>query len=178
MNTDQLLELRRCRNVIRWHTWPHADRQNLADHQWSVALTCAWLCEWNPSRDLLLAALLHDAHEIETGDVPSTASWRFGKNQSPEIQVKAQLGGTEVFPPLNADDQKILFWADKLDMLLYANEQRELGMRTFDKVFDRVVRKLLPGWPNAPERVRELFMSCMEERGYLEENPDVAEKIT
>lgn len=63
--------------VRRWHTHPLLS-QTQADHSWGVAMILL-LLHPHPSADLLKEALMHDMHELVTGDVPSqckSASYR------------------------------------------------------------------------------------------------------
>lgn len=55
--------------VRRWHIHPSLS-QTQADHSWGVAMVIMMLHPC-PSADLLKEALMHDMHEIVTGDVPS-----------------------------------------------------------------------------------------------------------
>ena len=62
--------------VTRWHTIETTRQQNLAEHQWCVALlTVALMSRWRPHYEItaghLMGALTHDMEEIETGDMPS-----------------------------------------------------------------------------------------------------------
>lgn len=69
-----------CGKIKRWHTH-FGLKQTVADHSWGVA-TIISLMHPNPSANLLKAALLHDAGEFFTGDVPSPA-----KQANPELKI-------------------------------------------------------------------------------------------
>tara|TARA_R110002124_G_C8974430_1_gene515644 strand:+ start:27236 stop:27673 length:438 start_codon:yes stop_codon:yes gene_type:complete len=68
----------RAAGVIRWHIVETTRPQNLAEHQFNVALIARRLAILSgmtrQEQDTLVAkALVHDQHEIADGDVPSTA---------------------------------------------------------------------------------------------------------
>ena len=54
--------------VKRWHTKLTIKEQDNAAHQWGVAMIVAHI--FPGSSHLLMAALTHDLHEAEAGDIP------------------------------------------------------------------------------------------------------------
>jgi hypothetical protein len=116
------LELYLSSFVQRWHTDLHLARlgQTLGHHQWGAATLIAVLHP-NPSRDLLLAALTHDAGEVMTGDLP----WDF-KQSFPEVaEMVEEAGGVARDMMINRrldlseTDQKWIALADALEAWLY-----------------------------------------------------------
>jgi len=116
-------------DVWRWHTCPSLE-QNVAEHAWGVATILA-LWHPRPSADLLRAALLHDCHEKEFGDIPSPT-----KRAVPELSQHEEmyellffdkLGFDSPYDNLMASDFAWLDWADKLEALLFLRRQRENG---------------------------------------------------
>lgn len=73
------VRLMRCQDLKRWHTVNVIRDQTLADHQWGVAIIACHLhqrligAEWDQMGSFLMDALIHDADEIEKGDIPSPA---------------------------------------------------------------------------------------------------------
>jgi len=57
-------------DVTRYHA-SEVSNETLGHHMWGVAILCMMV--WPDRHDLLKAALLHDAHELIVGDVPSPA---------------------------------------------------------------------------------------------------------
>lgn len=67
-------------NVVRFHNHVGIDKQKNSDHQWEVALILQHIYP-QCSKELLLAALTHDAAEYFTGDIPFPT-----KQASPELK--------------------------------------------------------------------------------------------
>lgn len=116
-------------DVRRWHTVP-AVQQNVAEHSWGVATILA-LYHPHPSADLLRAALLHDCHEKEFGDIPSPT-----KRSVPELVEHEEayellwfdkLGLGSPYDFLLMADFAWLDWADKLEAYLFLKRARING---------------------------------------------------
>lgn len=80
MKSEELMELGRLSYVPRWVIVPMDRPQTVSDHSFRVALISAALVEgknWSTGQigTLMYEALLHDADEILTGDVPATAKY-------------------------------------------------------------------------------------------------------
>lgn len=76
----------RASGVTRWHIVETTRQQNLAEHQFNVAIIARWLAQREGlTADYVAkvteAALLHDQHEIIDGDTPSTAKAEKKVNQ-------------------------------------------------------------------------------------------------
>ena len=105
----------------RWHTVPGLD-QTVAEHSWGVAM-CIAAKYPNASAELLRAALLHDIHEIDFGDVPSPV-----KQRCPDIAVHEETFREEFYqksglkqPELTAEEKKILTSCDQLEALVFVS---------------------------------------------------------
>lgn len=75
---SNILALTRLSYVPRWVIVPMERTQTVSDHSFRVALICAHLVEgkgWAPGQIgfLMGAAIIHDADEVYTGDIPATA---------------------------------------------------------------------------------------------------------
>lgn len=76
----KLLNVLNTGRVLRYHSAPIHRKQNLATHQWEVAIILEHI--WPKcSKELLLMALTHDCAESFTGDLPAPV-----KAQHPEIK--------------------------------------------------------------------------------------------
>jgi len=121
-----LLKLHESGTVLRWHTWPTIKEQNLAAHSWGVAMICAQLAPGEA--DLITAALVHDLHEVEAGDVP----YPFKQNNAfvgraydeQQLQFNETNGCNIV---LDERQQRILKWADMFELLLFARREYHIG---------------------------------------------------
>ena len=116
-------------DVWRWHTVPSL-RQNVAEHAWGVATILA-LYHPHPSADLLRAALIHDCHEKQFGDIPSPTKRAVpelvGYEEAYELFFFDKLGFNSPYDNLIASDFAWLDWADKLEALLYLSRKRNDG---------------------------------------------------
>jgi 5'-deoxynucleotidase YfbR-like HD superfamily hydrolase len=128
--------------VVRYHNHVGIDKQPLSSHQWGVALIVQKIypiC----SKELLLAALTHDASEYWTGDVPAPVKWS-------SALVKEMMEGLEtMWNQENGIDYKlssyegfILKLADMFEGMWFCIEQLKMGnlaaSRPFRKWKDRV----------------------------------------
>jgi hypothetical protein len=79
MNDIKLKDVMRSADVSRWHTVNVAKRQSVAEHQYLVAILAVRLVnECSPEAatfertfKVMMAAMLHDAHEVDDGDRPA-----------------------------------------------------------------------------------------------------------
>ena len=123
-----ITEIRSGMNVKRFHTTHRTQEETVGHHSANV---CAMLLRLDPevSRDLLVAALMHDVPEVYTGDVPAPFKW-----ENPD--VKHGLKGGELSylevnnipsPMLNKAEQTMLKVADMLDLILSSLEEMGRG---------------------------------------------------
>jgi 5'-deoxynucleotidase YfbR-like HD superfamily hydrolase len=132
-------ELRNFAATIRAHTKRVLKPQTVAEHSYHVAMLCWKLCDREPSAELLKAALFHDLAESYTGDVPANVKWA-----SPTI--KAELERLEgefekehhLYLPLRPEDEKILKWADALELMWYCVDEMNLGNRFVDDMYSNI----------------------------------------
>ena len=116
--------------IKRYHTHPIIGEQTVASHTCRVMDVLVYLTDGMMSRDVLLAVLHHDRHEIETGDIPAVTKWAH-----PELATwldELELGWLEEFgldTPLSEKDKKLLKQADMLELCLFARDQYLLGNR-------------------------------------------------
>jgi 5'-deoxynucleotidase YfbR-like HD superfamily hydrolase len=127
MRSDELWAAGR---VKRWHAFPIIGEQTVADHSWGVALIVAEIAEEHLNMNLMKAALLHDAAEMFTGDVPYGAKRKWPQLgemlKECEYEMERKLG-IDFF--LTGEQSEILKWADMFELLLFADAQEMLGNR-------------------------------------------------
>ena len=131
--------------VARYHAVPTVAPQSVGLHSYGVAVLCIYLCDGHPSAELLQAALLHDAPEIITGDVPYTT-----KRSSPTIkheleQLEEWVYNHDVlpFPVLSPAEVATLKLADTLDGLIWCHKTETRGpvLGRWTEALDVALRK-------------------------------------
>lgn len=126
--------LRRLSWVPRWAVVPTIHKQNVAEHSFHVSVLALWLVslhargdDGNFKLDVLLAAMQHDADEARSGDAPSPYK----------------------DTPLDTEDQVeiVVKCADKLEALLFIEEERRLGNRMgMDAIEEYLTGKFKEVW--------------------------------
>ena len=116
--------------VMRWHTHPRlaGTGDRLDGHHARVAqLIIEAMAPQQPSANLLIAALTHDAGEAVVGDLPGDF-----KTQMPDVAqrhalVEAVARDTiaGAFPSLTESQQTYLRYGDRLDAYLWAQHHGE-----------------------------------------------------
>lgn len=152
-------------SVQRYHAAPSVMPQTVGLHSWGVAVLCMFLTDGKPSASLLAAAILHDAGELFTGDIPFTV-----KKANAEVkrifdeledETQTSLLVTNRLPPLTEDEKCILKLSDTLDGLAWCRKHEREG-----PVYDR--------WVGALNRAKEKFvdtvgLGVMAQVTYLEQ---------
>ena len=124
-------------DVLRYHTVRTLTQETVGHHSHLVALLCT-LIDPNASRELLMAALLHDLAEQVTGDIPSPAKHQFGiSEQVSEMETKIMRWAGIDFPALTLDEARILKLADLAQGALFCARELSLGNSRMRSVFDR-----------------------------------------
>lgn len=147
MNTVTFL--RRSANVTRYHTEEMLRPQTVGQHSYGVAWLCYVISGGDPSRDLLLAALAHDAAEHSLGDIPSPTKRALGIRERVDALESTAMSNHGVrMPVLVPEDALTLKLADALDGVLHCLRERELGNVTIRQVFVNFVNYVSELKPN------------------------------
>ena len=119
--------------IKRYHTQVTIKEQNLAEHQWGVAMIVNHI--YPQGYQLLMAALTHDLGECRTGDIPYTAK-RDNYNLKEAAKDVEEAFNFEhgLCQGLNREEHKILAWADMFECFLFARRETWLGNQTMQKV--------------------------------------------
>lgn len=151
--------------VQRYHVVPDytgAPRQNLAEHQWGVAMFVRAICERmgdQPSAPLLLAALTHDIPERWLGDMPANVKWAhpaLALEYRKAEDIVERSCGTRV--QLTAGEETILKWADGLECLVYSKRRGGPYMEAYWNIVEYfAVKKKAPHLPEAYELMQEIM---------------------
>lgn len=148
--------------VRRYHTTPTEVIQTNADHSWGVAVLLVQLHP-DPSKELLIEALLHDTGEYIVGDIPATAKWTSPELKEvahiAEMKARWQLETTleQVFPEgkLTIADLEWLKACDMLDLLMHSRlHKHELEM---EKIYYRVKDWFLENSGKIPQQVKRFI---------------------
>jgi 5'-deoxynucleotidase YfbR-like HD superfamily hydrolase len=141
--------------VKRYHTQTTIKDQNLAEHQWGVAMIVNHV--YPQGYVLLMAALTHDLAECDTGDIPYTAKRdNYNLKSASDDAEEAFNFQHNLVQGLNREEHKILAWADMFECFLFARRETWLGNQTMQKVVSTARAALLAmGHPN--EKAAQLF---------------------
>ncbi len=127
-------------DVLRYHTVRTLQQETVGHHSHQVALLCT-LIDPNASRELLMAALLHDLAEQVTGDIPSPAKRQFGiSDQVSAMEAKIMRSVGIDFPMLTLEEARILKLADLAQGAMFCARDLALGNSRMRSVFDRYYR--------------------------------------
>lgn len=129
-SVEQIVTTLEAGRVLRYHAVPSVGSQNVAHHSWGVALICVYLTDGEASKPLLLEALMHDAAEYFTGDVPFTV-------KRDRRDIKEIFDGLEdearnkwlLLPPIALDerDKALLKLADTLEGFIWCQKTETRG---------------------------------------------------
>lgn len=115
--------------VVRYHAVPTVGTQTVGLHSWGVAIILLYLTEGNVRAELLQAAILHDAPEIHTGDIPFTVKRDSAtiKKALQELEDEAHRNVVLPFPQLQPSEEALLKVADTLEGLLWCRKTEFTG---------------------------------------------------
>lgn len=137
---ERLIALRRGGGTRRFHTEPVIHEETVAQHSFGVACIIT-LIEPGCSVALLKAALFHDVAEQDTGDVPAPVKWQHSelKDLLERIEVMFHAKHDNAFQQHLTDAEMVaLKWADSLDLMCRAMEERKLGNQSMANIFWKV----------------------------------------
>jgi len=124
IKTSLIRKLRRLKFVPRWCIIPTINKQNVAEHSFHVAWLYVWVCArlgLPVSAHNLIVALVHDADEAVTGDLPTPTK------------------------PMNTDnatlDKCVLKIADCLEAALFLSEELSMGNSSIADILDDVISR-------------------------------------
>lgn len=145
----------------RWHTNPTLKDQDLAQHQWGVAMIIREIAPGNLY--LLEAALTHDLGESVTGDTPYLGKTKYPKLKEAADFAEAEFAVRHSIPygvEFTDEEKHCLRWADMFEALLFARREVAMGNQYMQKVTDTAIMALRNiGHPNA--RAEQLFKDAL-----------------
>jgi 5'-deoxynucleotidase YfbR-like HD superfamily hydrolase len=114
-------------DVARFHNHVGIDKQNIAEHQWGVALIVEYIYP-EGSKSLLLAALTHDAAEYYMGDIPAPVKWDNPELRSVLSEIERKWEEQNgVYFDLSSEEKMILKMGDTLEGMWFCINQVRLG---------------------------------------------------
>jgi 5'-deoxynucleotidase YfbR-like HD superfamily hydrolase len=126
-------------DVKRFHTVNTINTETVGHHSHGVAVMC-FLFDYEPSKELLTAALFHDLAEQFTGDIPSPAKRELGIGKDVSDLETDILRRSGVFmPELPDEDTRTLKLADISHGLLFCLKEIRMGNHKMGIVFNRYV---------------------------------------
>ena len=137
----KIFDILKCKTVTRLHCYQTHRSQNLADHQWGVAMWLMYIMQGRMAKHLheaMIHALMHDVGEVAVGDIPSPTK-RLMPDQGVSIDIAEKKFIDRAFGPLPdiGDDADLVRVADLLDLMHYCLTERLLGNKTLEEVFAR-----------------------------------------
>jgi len=137
MSYNSILELMKGGKVRRYHTETLiGPEQTVSQHSWGVAVLVDIL--WpEASKELVLAAIYHDAHEAELGDIPAPTK----RQISAETDIMDEMEfafhhrtNTLYERNLSLNDKARLKIADYLELVMFCQHQVKMGNTHIKKV--------------------------------------------
>jgi len=126
---DSYAKLRDYSAVKRYHILRTHRIQTVGEHSHGVALLVMQV-EPNCTAELLKAALTHDFHERDTGDMPSTAKWLYPPLAAAmKVAEDAWNTAHDMDWHLNGHERAVLRYCDYLELLLWSAEEYTMGNR-------------------------------------------------
>lgn len=185
-------KLRGLNFVRRWNFHPHNRLENVAEHSFWVAIFTALIAPDSMRNELVLAALVHDAEESVTGDLPALVkrhvpTW-------PEVVHKAErelfsLDKHEgVAPELVhlmrarelAESSTTIKIADLISALMYCREELTSGNKAFARIEKELIFSIKKKVKNAvDEGVAQRTLYLLDLLGFkLEDGVENPEDIS
>lgn len=151
-------------SVKRFHTWSSIKEQNLAAHSWGVAMILLHIGgEEAEDVNLIRAALVHDLHEVEAGDIPypyKRNDLRVAEAYKDQEEDFNNRYGIEY--QLTTKQVTLLKWADMFECLLHAVREVDMGNKLMVPVVQKASGVCLESAPN--ERARQLVYEVLDVR--------------
>ena len=162
----QLDMVSRSARVRRYHTEDTMQPQTVGEHTYGVMWILSLIHDGLPPWRLLYAALLHDAPEYITGDVPAPVKRQHGvkpvfDNMEDELFQNLALE----FPTLTEAERRLLKLADCLEGALFCVVEAERGNRRIQACLDNYIAYVQSMIPTG--RAHDILQQIKERRNVI-----------
>lgn len=145
MNRQRLMLGRDAQRIIRYHTMPVVEQQNVGAHTFGVCMLLVELTDGQVSSRLLQAALFHDVAEAIVGDTPSPILHRMPAFRTAYKAAEEEVNKTyDLAVKLPDDEAWLLKLADRLELAMFCLEDWARGNQQARLMVDRVLSTLDP----------------------------------
>jgi 5'-deoxynucleotidase YfbR-like HD superfamily hydrolase len=134
--------------IKRFHTARVIKEESVAEHSLNVVALILVLTKGQASRNLLIAAALHDHGEAAIGDIPANIKTRMPPDVRADLETKEYEEVSLMFPELEVgchlspEEAYTLHIADKIDGLLKCSDEVKMGNRHLEAIGERYVSYL------------------------------------
>jgi len=132
MNLQRLKLMRAAARVERFHVTPTLHCQTVGEHSFGV-MTILFEVAEKPSFELIIAALVHDAPEVLTGDIPAPTMWEHPVLKEAmghvEHMTMLKFNLDHIAAKLTDKERNLLRFADSMECVLFAIEEATDGNR-------------------------------------------------
>lgn len=171
---DRLLNTLAAGRVMRWHTQPDGLRQTVGEHTFGVMCVLLFAlneADWasgvsvDESRRnraeaciMLIGALLHDSREIFTGDIPAPVCEVCECDRGFEL-AQYRAGEQVLTMTPEARDARIIFYADKIEAMMFALKSGRFKAFEYNR---DLVRKVFESDKTTPRRLLDAFKRLVD----------------
>ena len=138
---DSVLKLFEGGEIRRFHGHPVHTHQTNTHHGARVALIAEYL-DPDCAKALLVHCLIHDAAEIETGDIPSPAKRKHRELAIAASAVEQEFLTAHGVGELDLEEYRVLKIADWLETMLFCIEELRLGNRGMEEIYNNCEAKV------------------------------------
>jgi hypothetical protein len=143
--------------VLRYHTWPVIRQQSVGEHTWQV-MRIYYQLFGPPPTPVWEAMLLHDAPEVQTGDIPFGAkvrnpALRAANEESEERWMKRMK---LQWPQLTDVQHWAMKVCDLLEMYEYGLSERRMGNQYAEPIITGVaesISEMLRSYPSYSSKI-------------------------
>ena len=175
----RLINTLRAGRVMRWHTTPDGLRQTVGEHTFGVMCILAFVLDASgmihapdeflrvkyraEAAALLLAALLHDAPELYTGDIPAPTRDEIAYDAG--FSIAEDRASQKVLDcKVTETNSRIIFYADKIEAMLFALKSQRHEAFEYNR---NLLFNALDNDDTTPAAILDVFKHIVAPYGHL-----------